>query len=147
MVTSLPATHRASSKAQVRRATRPRQSRPWLRSPWPPHRSAGPDGHHGSRARARLNPDAFEHLICPACSQLICPTRLFGSSPVQPHFKKYFHFPLTRALERALARNVKPAVYTEDMFKTTHEAAHRDAVKAAAPNSIWSASPCAPSAR
>ena len=26
---------------------------------------------------------------------------------------------LTRALERALARNVKPAVYTEDMFKTT----------------------------
>ena len=37
---------------------------------------------------------------------------------------------LTRALERALARNVKPAVYTEDMFKTTHDAANRDAVKA-----------------
>jgi hypothetical protein len=30
---------------------------------------------------------------------------------------------LTRALERALARNVTPAVYTEDMFKTTHDAA------------------------
>src|SRR6195952_4604729 len=37
---------------------------------------------------------------------------------------------LTRALERALARNVTPAVYTEDMFKTTHDAANRDAVKA-----------------
>jgi hypothetical protein len=35
---------------------------------------------------------------------------------------------LTRALERALARNVKPAVYTEDMFKTTHDAANRAAV-------------------
>ena len=39
---------------------------------------------------------------------------------------------LTRALERALARDVKPAVYTEDMFKTTHDAANRDAVKAVA---------------
>ena len=29
---------------------------------------------------------------------------------------------LTRALERALARNVKPALYTEDMFRTTHDA-------------------------
>src|SRR3954467_5256190 len=37
---------------------------------------------------------------------------------------------LTRALERALARDVKPAVYTEDMFKTTHDAANREAVKA-----------------
>jgi hypothetical protein len=37
---------------------------------------------------------------------------------------------LTRALERALSRNVKPAVYTEDMFKTTHDAANREAVKA-----------------
>jgi hypothetical protein len=37
---------------------------------------------------------------------------------------------LTRALERALARNVKPAVYTEDMFKTTHDAANRAAVRA-----------------
>ena len=39
---------------------------------------------------------------------------------------------LTRALERALARGVKPALYTEDMFKTTHDAANRAAVKAAA---------------
>jgi hypothetical protein len=39
---------------------------------------------------------------------------------------------LTRALDRALARNVKPAVYTEDMFKTTHDAANREAVKAVA---------------
>jgi hypothetical protein len=37
---------------------------------------------------------------------------------------------LARALERALARNVKPAVYTEDMFKTTHDAANREVVKA-----------------
>src|SRR5712671_5735139 len=39
---------------------------------------------------------------------------------------------LTRALERALARGVKPAVYTEDMFKTTHDAANRAAVKTVA---------------
>jgi hypothetical protein len=39
---------------------------------------------------------------------------------------------LTRALERALARGVRPAVYTEDMFKTTHDAANRAAVKAVA---------------
>src|ERR1700737_744181 len=37
---------------------------------------------------------------------------------------------LTRALERALARNVRPAVYTEDMFRTTHDAANREAVRA-----------------
>jgi hypothetical protein len=37
---------------------------------------------------------------------------------------------LSRALERALVRNVTPAVYTEEMFKTTHDAANRDAVKA-----------------
>src|SRR5437764_15434799 len=37
---------------------------------------------------------------------------------------------LTRALERALARNVKPAVYTEEMFKTAHVAANREAVGA-----------------
>ena len=37
---------------------------------------------------------------------------------------------LSRALERALARNVKPAVYTEDMFGTTHDAANREEVKA-----------------
>jgi hypothetical protein len=39
---------------------------------------------------------------------------------------------LTRALERALARDVKPAIYTEDMFKTTHDEANRAAVKAVA---------------
>lgn len=37
---------------------------------------------------------------------------------------------LLRALERALARNVTPALYTEDMFKTTHDEANRAAVKA-----------------
>jgi hypothetical protein len=37
---------------------------------------------------------------------------------------------LSRALERALARNVKPAIYTEDMFRTTHDAANREAVRA-----------------
>jgi hypothetical protein len=31
---------------------------------------------------------------------------------------------------KALARNVTPAVYTEEMFKTTHDAANRDVVKA-----------------
>ncbi|MGJ4887122.1 DUF2000 family protein [Bradyrhizobium sp. HKCCYLR20261] len=39
---------------------------------------------------------------------------------------------LARALDRALSRNVKPAVYTEDMFKTTHDEANRAAVKAVA---------------
>ena len=39
---------------------------------------------------------------------------------------------LSRALERALARNVKPAVYTEDMFRTTHDAANREAVRVVA---------------
>ena len=37
---------------------------------------------------------------------------------------------MSRALERALTRNVRPAVYTEDMFKTSHDAANRDAVRA-----------------
>jgi hypothetical protein len=37
---------------------------------------------------------------------------------------------LSRALERALSRDVRPAVYTEDMFKTTHDAANREAVGA-----------------
>jgi hypothetical protein len=37
---------------------------------------------------------------------------------------------LSRALERALARNVRPALYTEDMFKTTHDAANREVVRA-----------------
>ena len=39
---------------------------------------------------------------------------------------------LTRALERALARSVTPAVYTEDMFKTTHDEANRATVRAVA---------------
>ena len=39
---------------------------------------------------------------------------------------------LTRALDRALTRNVTPAVYTEDMFKTTHDAANREAVRGVA---------------
>jgi hypothetical protein len=39
---------------------------------------------------------------------------------------------LRRALERSLARDVKPAIYTEEMFKTTHDAANREAVKAVA---------------
>jgi hypothetical protein len=39
---------------------------------------------------------------------------------------------LTRALDRALSRNVTPAVYTEDMFKTAHDAANREAVRAVA---------------
>jgi len=37
---------------------------------------------------------------------------------------------LSRALERALARNVTPAVYTEDMFTTTHDAGNREVVRA-----------------
>src|SRR5215470_4297996 len=37
---------------------------------------------------------------------------------------------LSRALDRALARNVRPALYTEDMFKTTHDAANREVVRA-----------------
>ncbi len=39
---------------------------------------------------------------------------------------------LLRALERALTRNVVPALYTEDMFKTTHDAANRESVRAVA---------------
>ena len=39
---------------------------------------------------------------------------------------------LSRALERALARNVMPAVYTEEMFRTTHDAANREAVSVVA---------------
>jgi hypothetical protein len=37
---------------------------------------------------------------------------------------------LSRALDRALSRNVTPAVYTEDMFKTGHDVANRSTVKA-----------------
>ena len=36
---------------------------------------------------------------------------------------------LTRVLERALARDVRPALYTEEMFSTTHDAANREAVR------------------
>ena len=36
---------------------------------------------------------------------------------------------LARVLDRALARGVQPAVYSEDMFSTTHDAANRDAVR------------------
>src|SRR3954465_10447083 len=43
---------------------------------------------------------------------------------------------LTRALERTLARGVKPALYTEEMFKTTHDAANRAAVKAVMRNDL-----------
>jgi hypothetical protein len=39
---------------------------------------------------------------------------------------------LSRALDRALSRNVTPAIYTEDMFKTTHDAANREVVRAVA---------------
>jgi hypothetical protein len=39
---------------------------------------------------------------------------------------------LARALERALGRDVRPAIYTEDMFATTHDAANRAAVEAVA---------------
>jgi hypothetical protein len=36
---------------------------------------------------------------------------------------------LARVLDRALARGVQPALYTEEMFSTTHDAANRDAVR------------------
>jgi hypothetical protein len=36
---------------------------------------------------------------------------------------------LARVLDRALARGVHPALYTEEMFSTTHDAANRDAVR------------------
>jgi hypothetical protein len=39
---------------------------------------------------------------------------------------------LSRALDRALTRGVTPALYTEDMFKTTHDAANREVVKTVA---------------
>lgn len=43
---------------------------------------------------------------------------------------------LARALERAIARDVKAAVYTADMFKTTHDAANRAAVLAVERNAL-----------
>ena len=55
---------------------------------------------------------------------------------------------LSHAFERALARNVTPAVYTEDMFKTTHDAANRDTVRGAVRSDLTlSALRCGPSAR
>lgn len=39
---------------------------------------------------------------------------------------------ISRALERATARGVTAALYTEDMFATTHDAANRAAVKTVA---------------
>jgi hypothetical protein len=36
---------------------------------------------------------------------------------------------LARVLDRALTRGVQPALYTEEMFSTTHDAANRDAVR------------------
>jgi hypothetical protein len=39
---------------------------------------------------------------------------------------------LTRALDRAISRDIKAAVYTQDMFTTTHDASNRAAVKAVA---------------
>jgi len=55
---------------------------------------------------------------------------------------------LSRALERPLTRNVTPALYTEDMFKTTHDAANREVVKGVARAELnLVASRCAPSAR
>src|SRR6266702_5174176 len=36
---------------------------------------------------------------------------------------------LARVLDRALARGVQPALYTEEMFSTTHDGANRDAVR------------------
>jgi hypothetical protein len=38
------------------------------------------------------------------------------------------HAALARVLDRALARGVQPALYTEEMFLTTHDAANRNAV-------------------
>jgi hypothetical protein len=37
---------------------------------------------------------------------------------------------LSRALDRALTRGVTPGLYTEDMFRTAHDAANREVVKA-----------------
>jgi hypothetical protein len=36
---------------------------------------------------------------------------------------------LARVLERALARGVQPAIYTQEMFATTHDAANREVVR------------------
>lgn len=36
---------------------------------------------------------------------------------------------IARVLDRAIARGVQPALYTEEMFSTTHDAANRDVVR------------------
>lgn len=36
---------------------------------------------------------------------------------------------LARVLDRALARGIQPAIYTEEMFSTTHDTANRAAVR------------------
>jgi hypothetical protein len=43
---------------------------------------------------------------------------------------------LARALDRALARGVKAGIYTEDMFRTTHDAANREVVKVVQRNDL-----------
>jgi hypothetical protein len=56
--------------------------------------------------------DASQNIYHPLIGQ---PILIFASSAKG----------LVRALDRAIARNVKAAIYTEDMFKTTHDAANR----------------------
>jgi hypothetical protein len=46
------------------------------------------------------------------------------------------HAALARALDRAMARNVKAALYTEEMFETTHDAANRAVVKTVLRNEL-----------
>ncbi len=43
---------------------------------------------------------------------------------------------LARALDRALTRGVQPAVYTEEMFSTGHDAANREAVRGVERNDL-----------
>ena len=43
---------------------------------------------------------------------------------------------LARVLDRALAREVQPAIYTEEMFSTTHDAANREVVRSVERSSL-----------
>ena len=43
---------------------------------------------------------------------------------------------LARVLDRALARDVQPAIYTEEMFSTTHDAANREVVRSVERNNL-----------
>ena len=43
---------------------------------------------------------------------------------------------LARVLDRTLARGVQPAIYTEEMFSTTHDAANREVVRSVERNSL-----------